>query len=136
MVMRKSLGHYKGFVGVDVSEARLDVCLLPDGARAEFSRDRRGIGRLLAWLACQERLLVVVEATGGLERSLTVALEQAGIAVAVVNPRQTRDFARAAGLLAKTDRLDAYALALYAERLRPAPRPPRSWPRSRPTLAG
>ncbi len=124
--MRKSLGHCKGFVGVDVSEARLDVCLLPDGARAEFSRDRRGIARLLAWLACQERLLVVVEATGGLERSLTVALEQAAIAVAVVNPRQTRDFARAAGLLAKTDRLDAYALALYAERLCPAPRPPRA----------
>jgi len=124
--MHKSLGHYKGFVGVDVSEARLAICLLPDGARAEFSRDRRGIARLLAWLASQERLLVVVEATGGLERGLTVALEQAGIAVAVVNPRQTRDFARAAGLLAKTDRLDAYALALYGERLRPVPRPPRA----------
>jgi len=69
---------------------------------------------------------VVVEATGGLERMLAVALEQAGIAVAVVNPRQIRDFARAAGLLAKTDRLDAYALALYGERLRPVPRAPRS----------
>jgi transposase len=126
MVMRKSLGHCKGFVGVDVSEAQRDACLLPGGARAGFSRDRRGIARLLAWLASQERLLVVVEATGGLERGLTVALEQAGIAVAVVNPRQTRDFARAAGLLAKTDRLDAYALALYGERLRPAPRPPRA----------
>jgi transposase len=61
-----------------------------------------------------------------LERPLAVARERAGIAVAVVNPRQVRDFARAAGLLAKTDRLDAYALALYAERLRPVPRPPRS----------
>jgi transposase len=81
---------------------------------------------LAAWLASRERLLVVVEATGGLERTLTGALEQAAIAVAVVNPRQTRDFARAAGLLAKTDRLDAYALALYGERLRPVPRPPRS----------
>lgn len=109
-----------------MSEARLDVCLLPVGTRAAFSRDPRGIARLLAWLTSQDRLLVVVEATGGLERSLTVALELAGIAVAVVNPRQTRDFARAAGLLAKTDRLDAYALALYGERLRPAPRPPRA----------
>ena len=124
--MPKSLGQCQGFVGVDVSEARLDVCLLPAEARAAFSRDPRGIARLLAWLTSQDRLLVVVEATGGLERGLTVALEQAGIAVAVINPRQTRDFARAAGLLAKTDRLDAYALALYGERLRPAPRPPRA----------
>ena len=124
--MSNNLGRFKGFVGVDVSEERLDACLLPGGERAAFSRDRRGIARLIAWLASQERLLVVVEATGGLERTLTVAFEQAGIAGAVVNPRQVRDFARAAGLLAKTDRLDAYALALYGERLRPVPRPPRS----------
>ena len=124
--MTNSLGQIKEFVGVDVSQDRLDVCLLPSGERAGFSRDRRGIARLVAWLASRERLLVVVEATGGLERPLTVALERAAIAVAVVNPRQVRDFARAAGLLAKTDRLDAYALALYGERLRPVPRPPRS----------
>ena len=110
-------------MGVDVSEARLDVLPAAGGERAAFSRDRRGIARLVAWLASQERLLVVVEATGGLERTLTGALEQAGIAVAVVNPRQVRDFARAAGLLAKTDRLDAYALALYGERLRPGAAP-------------
>jgi transposase len=124
--MNNSLERFKGFVGVDVSQDRLDVCLLPGGAQAGFSRDRRGIARLLAWLASQQRLLVVVEATGGLERMLTVALAQAGIAIAVVNPRPVRDFARAAGLLAKTDRLDAYALALYGERLRPMPRPPRA----------
>jgi len=124
--MTNSLGQIKEFVGVDVSRDRTDVCLLPSGERAEFSRDRRGIARLVAWLVSRRRLLVVVEATGGLERTLTVALERAGIAVAVVNPRQIRDFARAAGLLAKTDRLDAYALALYGERLRPVPRPPRS----------
>ena len=124
--MTRNLGHFGCFVGVDVSEAQLDVHLLPSGDRASFSRDRRGIARLVAWLASQERLLVVVEATGGLERMLAVALEQAGIAAAVVNPRQIRDFARAAGLLAKTDRLDAYALALYGERLQPVPRAPRS----------
>jgi transposase len=126
MVMRKSLGQVKEFVGVDVSEGGLDVHLLPGGERARFSRDRRGIARLVGWLASKGRLLVVVEATGGLERGLGAALAQAGIAVAVVNPRQVRDFARAAGLLAKTDRLDAYALALYGERLRPAPRPARA----------
>ena len=124
--MTNSLGQIKEFVGVDVSQDRLDVCLLPSGAQAGFSRDRRGIARLVAWLVSQQRLLVVVEATGGLERMLTVALERAEIAVAVVNPRQIRDFVRAAGLLAKTNRLDAYALALYGERLRPVPRPPRS----------
>ncbi len=129
--MTNSLGQITEFVGVDVSEGRLDVHLLPSGERAGFSRDRADCtpGRLAA---SRQRLLVVVEATGGLERTLAAALAQAGIAVAVVNPRQIRDFARAAGLLAKTDRLDAYALALYGERLRPVPRPPR-W---RPTGAG
>lgn len=124
--MTNSLGQIKEFVGVDVSQDRLDVCLLPSGEQAGFSRDRRGMARLAAWLVSRARALVVVEATGGLERALTLVLAQAGIAVAVVNPRQVRDFARAAGLLAKTDRLDAYALALYGERLRPLPRPPRS----------
>ena len=124
--MRKRLGQVEGFVGVDLSERWLDVHLLPSGEQAGFSRDRRGIARLVAWLASKGRLLVVVEATGGLERGLRAALAQAGIAVAVVNPRQVRDFARAAGLLAKTDRLDAYALALYGERLLPAPRPART----------
>lgn len=96
------------------------------GERAGFARDGRGIARLVAWLASKEDLLVVVEATGGLERGVTAALEQVGIVVAVVNPRLVRDFARAAGLLAKTDRPDAYALALYGERMRPSPRPSRS----------
>jgi transposase len=125
MVMTRNL-EFERFVGVDVSEARLDVHLLPGGECAGFARDRPGMARLVAWLAGRQRLLVVVEATGGLERALTLVLAQAGIAVAVVNPRQVRDFARAAGLLAKTDRLDAYALALYGERLRPVARPPRS----------
>ena len=124
--MTRNLDQFRVFVGVDVSEAQLDVHLLPGGERARFSRDRRGIARLVAWLASKGRLLVVAEATGGLERGLGAALAQAGIALAVVNPRQIRDFARAAGLLAKTDRLDAYALALYGERLRPVARPPRS----------
>ena len=124
--MKKNLGQWKGFVGVDVSEGWLDVHLLPSGERAGFSRDRCGIARLIGWLASQARLLVVVEATGGLERPLTAALAQAAIAVAVVNPRQIRNFARASGLLAKTDRLDAYALALYGERMRPLPRSPRA----------
>jgi transposase len=123
MVMGKAS---QGLVGVDVSEARLDVCVPPGGEQAVFGRDRRGIAELVAWLAGKKRPLVVVEATGGLERGLEAALDQAGIAVAVVNPRLVRDFARAAGLLAKTDRLDARALALFGERMRPEARPART----------
>ena len=89
-----------------------------------FAHSAAGIGRLVAWLASHERPLVVVEASGGLERALVAALGRAGVPVAVVNPRQIRDFARAAGLLAKTDRLDARVLALFGERMRPQPRPP------------
>ena len=65
MVMRKSLGQIEGFVGVDISEDWLDVHVLPSGERAEFSRDRRGVARLVAWLASKGRLLVVVEARAG-----------------------------------------------------------------------
>jgi transposase len=90
------------FIGVDVSEDRLDVHLLPTGMAAGFTNTPRGIGRLVAWLASQgDGALAVVEATGGLERRLVLALGRAGITVAVVNPRRIRDFARAAGLLAK-----------------------------------
>jgi len=124
--MSKSCEERSGVVGVDTSESRLDVHCLPSGERAGFARDGRGIARLVAWLASKEDLLVVVEARGGLERGVTTALEHVGIAVAVVNPRLVRDFARAAGLLAKTDRLDAYALALYGERMCPSPRRSRS----------
>jgi transposase len=121
-----SLGEFKTFVGVDVSEGRLDVHLLPDGACAGFAHDGRGIARLVAWIGSHARSLVVLEATGGLERGLARALDRAGIAVAVANPRQARDFAKACGLLAKTDRIDARVLALFAERVQPPPRAPRT----------
>jgi transposase len=121
-----SLEVFASFCGVDVSERQLDVHLLPDGAGCSFAHTAAGIGRLVAWLASRERPLLVVEATGGLERALVAALCRAGIATAVVNPRRIRDFARAAGLLAKTDRLDARVLGLFAERMRPPPRLPGS----------
>jgi transposase len=114
------------FIGIDISERRLDVHALPDGVAAAFAHAPAGIGRLLAWLGSRAIALVVVEATGGIERRLVTSLQAAGLAVAVVNPRQIRDFARAAGLLAKTDRLDARTLATFAERMRPRPSQPRS----------
>ena len=83
------------YVGMDISEGHLDVHLLPEGLASRFTNDPGGIGRLLAWLGTRSVALVVVEATGGIERRLVSGLQAASLAVAVVNPRQIRDFARA-----------------------------------------
>jgi transposase len=110
------------FVGIDVSKDTLDGCLRPGGT---FQHDNTlgGIAQVVALLGAQPVALVVVEATGGLEVPLVRALQRAGLAVAVVNPRQARDFARATGRLAKTDTIDAEGLAHFADALRPQPRP-------------
>jgi transposase len=110
------------FVGIDVSKERLDAHARPSGAARCLPHDAAGLKALLRWLLALAPTLVVVEATGGLERRLARALSAAGLAVAVVNPRQARRFAQALGLLAKTDRIDARGLALYGERIRPEPR--------------
>jgi len=109
------------FVGIDVSKARLDGCVR---RRQSFQQDNTaaGIDRVAALLGNYPVTLVVVEATGGLEVPLVRALQKARIPVAVVNPRQTRDFAKATGALAKTDAIDAEVLAHFAEALRPEPR--------------
>jgi len=109
------------FVGVDVSKRSWDVCLNPPGKRLKLRADESGIQQMLATLGPAGTCLVVMEATGGLERRLAGALVEAGHAVAVVNPRQVRDFARSMGRLAKTDRLDAETIAWFAERVRPRP---------------
>src|SRR5262245_31780738 len=95
------------FVGVDVSKARLDVYWRPSGERAEVANDSAGIAGLVERLRAARPTLVVLEATGGYEIALVVALGLAKIPTAVVNPRQVRDFAKAIGRLAKTDRIDA-----------------------------
>jgi transposase len=108
-------------VGIDVSKRRLDVCLMPDGEAFAVANDQRGIDELLSRLeeVCPE--LVVLEATGRYERPAAAAIAASGIAVAVVNPRQTRDFAKATGRLAKTDKIDAGVLARFAEAVGPRP---------------
>ena len=111
------------FVGIDVSKDRLDVHLRPSGEAFAVPRDSDGLDRLLARLRPDPPGLVVLEATGGFEVTVAAALAGAGLSLAVVNPRQIRDFARATGRLAKTDRLDAEAIALFAERVRPDPKP-------------
>ncbi len=111
------------YVGIDVSKERLDVVLRPSGEYLEASNDEQGIGSLVACLQEAPPALVVLEATGGLEQPTAAALALAGVPVAVVNPRQVRDFAKAVGRLAKTDRIDAAVLAHFAEAVRPKPRP-------------
>ncbi|MDP9474252.1 MAG: IS110 family transposase [Actinomycetota bacterium] len=110
-------------VGIDVSKARLDVFVRPAGVAFGVANDEEGIDGLVARLAGEGAALAVVEATGGFERPVAAALAAAGLPVAVVNPRQVRDFARATGRLAKTDALDAEILARFAEAVRPEARP-------------
>ena len=118
------------FAGVDVSKDRLDVCLRwsePERHNEEeafvVDYDDSGIDALVSRLLEERTVLVIVEATGGFERTVVGALAAEGLPVVVVNPRQVRDFARATGRLAKTDRIDASILARFAEAVRPAPKP-------------
>jgi transposase len=110
------------FVGIDISQARLDVALRP-GTPFSVSHDEPGIAAVVVHLQELAPTLIVLEATGALETALTSALVEAAFPVVVANPRQIRDFAKAAGHLAKTDRLDAQILAHFAEVMRPTPRP-------------
>jgi transposase len=111
------------FVGIDVSKATVDVALRPSGEQWDSANDEAGSAELVDRLRPLGPELIVLEATGGLERLVVSALALAGLPVAVVNPRQARDFAKATGRLAKTDALDAAALAHFAEAIRPEPRP-------------
>jgi transposase len=107
------------FIGIDVSQSSWDVHLLPEGRLFTIRVDDGAVQRLLDKLGSPHVSLVVLEATGGLERQLVAELLDAGWSVAVVNPRQVRDFAKALGRLAKTDHIDAETLALFAQRVRP-----------------
>lgn len=116
------------FVGIDVSERRLDVALRRAGAlqRAwQVDYDAEGLERLVEQLSALQPERIALEATGGLEREVVLALTAAGLTAAVLNPRLAREFARAAGRLAKTDAIDAALLAHHAEALRPTPHAPR-----------
>lgn len=108
--------------GVDVAKARLDVAG-PSGPSRTFANTKAGTRAAVRWLGRQGVSALVLEATGGYERLLVDAAAEHGLAVCVVNPRQARDFARATGQLAKTDRLDAHLLARYGAQLRPSIRP-------------
>jgi transposase len=111
------------FVGIDVAKRRLDVHLRPSGEGFAIDYGEEEVTALIERLVALEPTLVVLEATGGMEVRLAAALAAAGLPVAVVNPRQVRNFARAMSRLAKTDRLDAKAIAHFAEAVRPPVRP-------------
>ncbi len=111
------------FVGIDVAKAHLGVALRPSDTAWTVANDSAGIESLIERLKSSPPELAVLEATGGYEAPVAAALATADIPVAVVNPRQVRDFAKATGQLAKTDRIDALTLALFAERVRPEARP-------------
>jgi len=111
------------YVGVDVAKAELVVAARPSDERWSVANDERGARTLAERLKRDAPALVVLEATGGYELAAVAALAAAGLPVVVANPRQVRDFARATGQLAKTDRIDAGVLALFAERVRPEVRP-------------
>ncbi|HIC94111.1 MAG TPA: IS110 family transposase [Anaerolineae bacterium] len=111
------------YVGVDLSQTYLDVAVRPGSQQWRESNNSDGVAGLIQQLQDLEPTLVVLEASGGLERPVARALIQAGLLVAVVNPRQVRDFAKSLGRLAKTDTLDAQVLAHFAEATQPEPRP-------------
>src|SRR5215831_2451073 len=111
------------FVGIDVAKAWLDVAVRPRGEHWRVANTEAELPALVARLRTLDPHLVVLEATGGYERTAVAALGAAGLPLVVVNPRQTRDFAKATGRLAKTDTLDAHVLAHFAEAVHPQPRP-------------
>jgi transposase len=111
------------FVGIDVSKTQLDMAVRPSGATESFPNEEPGIKTVVERLRAVKPMLIVLEATGGIERSVVRALVAAELPVTVANPRQVRDFAKATGQLAKTDVLDAQILARFAEAVRPALRP-------------
>jgi transposase len=116
----------KSYVGIDVSKDQLEVFVLSTGGNQTVTNTEEGIASLIPLLQSTDPKLIVLEATGGLERPTAEALTAAGFPVAVVNPRQVRDFAKAKGILAKSDRIDARVLADFGEAIRPEARPPKA----------
>lgn len=107
------------YVGIDVSKDKLDVGILGRKQAKQVSNTKDGIAQLVKEMVELQPELIVVEATGGYQRAVVDALFHAGLCVAVVNPARVRQFARASGLLAKTDKLDAFVLAAYGKTMRP-----------------
>jgi transposase len=112
----------KSFIGIDVSKNNLDVHILPEAVSLSYRYETKPMKALIKKLKMYTPELVVLEATGGYEITIGIALADAGLPVAIVNPRQVRDYARALGILAKTDKIDAYVIARFAQDVKPEAR--------------
>lgn len=112
----------KSFIGIDISKDRLDVHVLPENVSYSYPYETQKVKALIRKLKKHTPVLIVMEATGGYEISIAVQLSAAGLNCAVVNPRQIRDYARAIGKLAKTDTIDAYVIARFAQDVKPEAR--------------
>lgn len=117
------MNNHDLFVGIDIAKDWLDLGWHPNGQTERIAHSEEAIAGLCEQLRAQRPMLIVLEATGGLETALASALAAAELPVAVVNPRQVRDYAKACGRLAKTDRIDALILAAFAAAIRPPVRP-------------
>jgi transposase len=111
------------FVGIDVSKETLDVAIRPRGEGRSFTHNEEGLSQMAEWIQAASPQLIVLEATGGLEVEPIRALISRGLLPVRMNPRQIRDFAKATGTLAKTDKIDAQIIARFAEAVRPEVRP-------------
>ncbi len=109
----------KCYIGIDVSKAILDVYVLPYEKYMQFKNDAKGIKKLTEKLKSFPQTSIAMEATGGYEKPIAQSLQKVGLSVSIVNPRLIRDFAKALGKLAKTDRIDAKVIALFAEKMQP-----------------
>ena len=111
------------FVGIDISQGRLDVAVTPGDQTFSHPNTEAGIQKLIHHLEKLNPRIILLEATGGYEFLLLSALREAAFPACFINPKLVRNLARGAGIAAKTDRLDAQVLALYAARMKPQPRP-------------
>lgn len=111
------------YVGIDVSKATLDVATVPSDEALCLPNDEAGCGDFVSRMKSLNPKLIVIEATGGYQNLVVGMLAAERLPIVVVNPRQTRDFAKAIGKLAKTDRIDAKTIARFAEAIKPEPRP-------------
>lgn len=114
--------HKPSYIGLDVSKSYIDLHQLPQERAARFEYGQEGISKLVTFLKRRKPTLIVMEATGGYESHVAAELASAGLSVAIVNPRQVRNFARALGKLAKTDAIDAAVLARFSQDVRPEAR--------------
>ena len=113
------MNNEKCYIGIDVSKAILDIYILPKKIHLQFENNAKGVVKLIKKLKSFPDCLVVMESTGGYEKLSAYELAKENIPTAIINPRQIRDFAKALGKLAKTDRIDAEVIAIFAEKMQP-----------------